>query len=322
MPLTTWIGLLLCNIAWSINPSIAKRIIQEVGPQHAAWLKYSVALTTYVVVMICRRFGSRGSGQRQAALFMPAKPRKDLLAVVMIGFATCFVSPMTQMFGLQASTAVNNSILVTFEPIFTVIFGWMIFGERLSKSHYLSFLLAIIGFLFISNVFMSFAVGKQAQSPAIGYGDLILLIAIAGEAIYSVLARRLTKTYPGPMIFGTAMLVGVVLLSLLVLPWKGLPAFGKLSLTGWIAVAWLGIMGTAAPYLYWLYALNRSLSLGSVVLSLFLQPLIGTLTAVLFLGEPFGANQLIGGVLIVLAVTSQILAENRQAQKREALVFP
>ena len=314
--------MLLCNLAWAVNPSIAKRIIQEIGPQHAAWLKYAVALAAYAVVMAGRRLSSRRAGRRQIALFMPGKPGKDIGAVILIGLATCFVSPMTQMFGLEASTAVNNSILVAFEPVFTVVFGWLLLGERLGKSHFLSFFLAIIGFLFISDVFATSAAGRQAQAPAVGHGDLILLIAIAGEAVYSVLSRRLTKLYPGPMIFGTAMLVGVILLSAVILPWKGFPAWGRLSLTGWLAVGWLGIAGTAIPYLYWLHALNRSLSLGSVVLSLFLQPLLGALTAVVFLGEPFHANQLIGGGMIVLAVTFQILAENRQAQKRAALVFP
>ncbi|MFA6434506.1 MAG: DMT family transporter [Elusimicrobiales bacterium] len=318
MTWTTWIGLLLCNLVWAVNPSIAKRIILEIGPQHTAWLKYVVALLTYVTVMGCLRLRSQNKKNK---LFMPLKPDKNLLLVILIGFATCFVSPMTQMSGLKASTAVNNSILVTFEPIFTVVFGCLIFRERLKKSHYLSFPLAIMGFLFLSNIFEKSAAG-QMRSFAMGYGDLLLLAAVAGEALYSVLARDLIKRYQGPMIFGSAMLVGVILLSSVVLPWKGLPDLAGLSVTGWFAVVWLGVMGTAVPYLYWLHALRKSLSLGSVVLSLFLQPLLGSIAAVVFLGESFGTNQIIGGGMICLGIAFQAFTENRSAVKREALSFP
>ncbi len=322
MSTMTWMGLILCNLVWAINPTIAKQIMRDVGPEHTALLKYTVALGFYLIFMIFLRFSHRKTRRKAKPILMPAYPRAELWTVVAIGFATCFLSPMTQVFGLQASSAANNCILVTFEPLFTVLFGWILYRERLSHSHYGSFFLATLGFLFLSRFLNADLSGFRVPSFQIGSGDFILLIGVACEALYSVLARRLTRNHSGSTIFGTAMLVGVVLLAAVILPWKGLPPLHRLSFSGWLTVVWFGVFGTAVPDLYWLYALSRSLSLGSVVLSLFLQPLIGTAVAVAFLGEKLGTHHLIGGALILSAVLFQILAEKRRDLPRDAITLP
>ncbi len=318
MKFTTWIGLILCNLVWAVNPTIAKRIIAVVGPEQTALLKYLIALLSYVFIAGMFRVYSK----KAAPLWMPTRPRKDLIIVGVIGFATCFISPMTQVFGLQASSAVSNCILVTFEPLFTVLFGWILYREHLTRSHFASFLLALTGFLFLSQILELDSFSLKTFAVRVESGDFILLIGVACEALYSVLARPLTKTYPGSTLFGTAMLFGVILLAGVVIPWKGLPPLHQLSTKGWLTVLWFGIMGTAVPYLYWLYALRSSLSLGSVVLSLFLQPLIGTAVAALFLGEKLGTHHYIGGGLILSGVLFQIFAENQRDLARDAITLP
>jgi threonine/homoserine efflux transporter RhtA len=101
-----------------------------------------------------------------------------------------------------------------------------------------------------------------------------------------------------------------------ILPWKGLPDFAGLSLRCWMAVLWLSIIGTTIPYLYWLHALNRTFSIASVVLSLFLQPLIGSAAGFLFLGEHFAMHQLAGGAMIIGAVAFQVVAGDRPNLKQ------
>ncbi len=309
MSLKIWLGLFFCNLLWSLNPTIAKQVIEEIGPYYTAWFKYSVALAAYLGVMGWICFLDFKKKSKITPVFMPMKVNKDLITVACIGAATCFLSPMTQMLGLKNSSAVNNVILVAFEPIFTVVFGWVIFRESLSQWHFLSFFLATIGFLFLSHVFGNGFFIDPSISKTFGYGDCALLVAVAGESLYSVLARDLVKTYSGSVIFGTAVLVGVILLSLAVLPWQGLPPLGRVSWVGVGAIVWLGVMGTAIPYLYWIYALSQSVSIGSVVLSLFLQPLLGAVAAVVFLNEPLGLHQWVGGFMILLAVSIQIMAE-------------
>ena len=316
MKLSTWIGLLFCNIAWSLNPTVAKIMIESIGPKHTAWFKYTVALIAYLIFKLTVPNSINTSNETKnftktfaKNAFMPLKMNRDLLKVCIIGFATCFVAPMTQMSGLVASTATNNAILVTFEPVFTVFFGWLIFKEKLLTSHYWSFFLAILGFLILSH-FFNFK--DHTLQNSVGVGDLILLVTIAGESIYSVFGRGLSQKYEGTKIFGTAMAVGVFLLSVIILPWKGLPHFSQLSYKIWAAIFWMGIIGTTLPYLYWLHALNQSLTLGSVVLSLFLQPLIGTISAVLFLGEPLGIHQLLGGLVLLMGVGYQVYVENKK----------
>lgn len=302
----TWIGLFLCNLAWAMNPSAAKIIIGEIGPEFTAWFKYTGALIAYFVIISLVKL-RKIQYPKQIRFFIKPKTRQDLKAVLSIGLTTCFLSPLTQMKGLTSSTAINNSLLVSFEPLFIVFFSWILLGERLYIRHIASFCLALFGFALLSKLPQLYSgTGIFFQS-----GDLMLLGAIGAESIYSVLGKDLTKSYPPREIFGSAITIGAALLTLIISIQAGSPPLSALTVQGWIAIAWLGPIGTAATYLFWLYSLNQGLGLSSIVLTLFLQPVFGAIAGSVLLHEPLEIHQSLGAALIIFAVLLQIRLERR-----------
>jgi drug/metabolite transporter (DMT)-like permease len=101
-----------------------------------------------------------------------------------------------------------------------------------------------------------------------------------------------------------AMMCGFSILSLVVYFAAGLPDLSKLSGPGMLATLWLGPLGTTATYLYWMYALKEA-PVATVALTLFVQPVVGSLLGTVLLGEKLTAIQALGGAIIVLAVFAQ-----------------
>ncbi len=296
-----WLGLSLCNLIWALNPSAAKVIITEAGPYHTAWLRYASALLAFWFgITVLKKLKTH----KDLSYRLSHASLKDWGYALAIGATTGFVSPLSQMLGIQAASATHNALLVAMEPLFTVFLAWLILREKPRATHWIAFGIAIAGFVLISGIWNT----EDPHASAFLVGDLILLLAMAGESAYSSFARILSPRHSPTAIFGTALLGGVSLLSLWVFSQHGLPDLGALSLSGWLSVLWIGPLGTTVTYLYWLFALNRDLPIATLALTLFLQPVIGALAGSLVFGETLGAPQIAGTLLIIVGVLFPLLA--------------
>src|SRR5262249_44693024 len=137
-------------------------------------------------------------------------------------------------------------------------------------------------------------------------GNLIMLVSLTGEAAFSSLGRKLTVRHPPVGVFGTSLAIGVVFLTLATAFYgfvTGAP-LGTPSVRSVLGLLWLGPFGTVAGYLFWMLALGEA-TVASLAITLFIQPVFGSLWGFCFLGERLSSLQAVGGVLIILAVASQ-----------------
>ena len=69
----------------------------------------------------------------------------------------------------------------------------------------------------------------------------------------------------------------------------------------WLSVIWLAVVCTVIPYLAWFHALTKVE--GSVAATtLFVQPLLGAMLAIVFLHDSITPVTITGGVLIIISV--------------------
>ena len=73
------------------------------------------------------------------------------------------------------------------------------------------------------------------------------------------------------------------------------------SWQAWIAVLFLGVIASALAYIVYSFAL-RELDASLVGVFTNLDPIVGVLTAVLFLGETLHSGQVVGGVLALVGM--------------------
>ena len=84
-------------------------------------------------------------------------------------------------------------------------------------------------------------------------------------------------------------------------PWWGFPT--GLTSAVWAKLIWVGIAGTAIPFLLEIAAVRRAPS-GIVGVVATAEPVIGTVAAWFILDQHLGALQIAGGLMVVIAVAS------------------
>jgi drug/metabolite transporter (DMT)-like permease len=299
MPLFLWLQLVVCNVIWAMNPSLGKILISEVGATGAAWIRYIGAFVAYLLASMIYLVFSKKGKDSSSSIFLGSCNPKDFGLVFLISCTTFFFSPLTQMLGLSHSTALNNSLLVAIEPLFTVFFGWLFLREGLTRVQVGAFAAAFFGFMLLSRML------SEELSFRTSWGDMALAVSTAGEAMYSVFAKKLLDKFRVSAVFGTALALGAAMLTAVVFFHQGVPPLHQLSLRGWATAFWIGPVGTTATYFFWLRVLQKGASIGDMALTLFVQPVVGACLGYFVLKESMTALQAFGGILILLAVAAQ-----------------
>jgi drug/metabolite transporter (DMT)-like permease len=216
----------------------------------------------------------------------------------------CF-SPILQLTGLSTSHAIDNAIIVALEPLMTIFLAWAFLREKLSLRHVVALVLALIGFSLLSGL-------KPAQLTqgldSHLVGNLIMLTSLSGEASYSILGRKFVSTLKPFVVFLVAMAAGVLILTSIAFTFAGPPALGHLTWKSGVAFLVMGPLGTAACYLYWVQVLVE-VPVTTIAITLFVQPVMGSLWGFLLLGDRLSSIQAVGGALILAAVFTQLRAE-------------
>ncbi|MBC7691326.1 MAG: EamA family transporter [Methylotenera sp.] len=293
-------GLILCNVIWSANPTMGKIALESLTPVHAAFMRYLTALVAYGFAHLILKL--RGATSAPAFL-RPHGPRPGMMFLMLLGlgFAPFCFAPLFQMTGLAQAKAIDNALIVAMEPLMTVFLAWIFLRERLGWLSVLSFMLSLGGFALLTDLSPA---RLQNGWDAHLWGNLLMLTALAGEAMYSILGRKLISRHSPISVFGSALLLGVICLTLYTVVFEGLPQLQSISPRSWLALLWLGPLGTTATYLFWMVALVNA-PVASLALTLFVQPVLGALWGYSFLDERLTWVQWSGGVLILLAVLAQ-----------------
>jgi len=145
------------------------------------------------------------------------------------------------------------------------------------------------------------------HSSALGQAAVIL--ASIFYAASSVYARRKTQSAPG-LVRGAAPLVSATVLMWMIAPTVESPfQFPQLPIT-WIAVLWLGVLGSGLALIIWYYLLHEIGPTRTGMVS-YIFPLGGVILGVIFLNEHLSWQLAVGALLII----SSIVVVNWQGKR-------
>jgi len=132
-------------------------------------------------------------------------------------------------------------------------------------------------------------------------GDLMVVLALIFEAFYTVRGKAMLTKHP-PLLITSASIVGSVVFWI---PLAGteilLHGWHPLGLDAWLGIGWMAIMSTVIAYLAWFKGLAH-VDGSAAASALFIQPLLGTLLAILLLHDQLLPTTIVGGILIVISV--------------------
>lgn len=290
-----WLAFLLLGTIWGSSFVWIKLAIVEVGPFLLVAFRLLFGMIGLLVVV---------------SLTHPAWPR-DRRAWVMLtifGFINSAIPYTLITWGERYIDSSVASILNSATPLFTMILAHLfLHDDKLSWQRLGGLLIGFIGVL----VLFSRDLASGVHGALIG--QLAVLLAAFCYALSAVFARRTTQGL-SPIVQALIPLFGGDALVWLIASTVEKPIQVPHHLVTWIALAWLGFLGTCVAYLLYFYLLH-SVGPTRTTLTNFFFPVAGVILGVVFLHERLDWHLLVGGGLIV----GSIIVVNSRFQPAERL---
>ncbi|MGD2051848.1 MAG: EamA family transporter [Acidimicrobiia bacterium] len=267
---------LLAALLWGVSGAIAADAFSAVPPTRVAEAR--ALLAALVIVPVAWWRGKLA-------------PQGKLAWFALLGVNLAAVN-ITFYWALDRLGVGPGATIQFLGPI--MVLGWMaaVQHRTVGKIAWIAAILAITG------------VGLVTRAWELGGSDWVGvaagLVSAVTFASYLLLGEHLGRHLPAVTVMAWGFVFAAAFWAV-VQPYWGFPT----SLSGrlWWEVIWVGIGGTAIPFLIEFAALRRAAS-GIVGVVATAEPVIGAAAAWMLLDQRLGAIQIIGGLMVVVAVAS------------------
>jgi len=230
----------------------------------------------------------------------PAPSRSEWPAFVALG-GWVTVTIATQFVGTELTNASQGSLLTVLTPVFTVLLGAAVLGERVTTARAGGMTVAGVGTAVV--VAGQYDLGSMAAGNALGVA--LLLVGSATWAGYTVWGLRAVRRHGALRAATYSSLASLPMLGALAageLWYLGLsPADVPLTVESVAAVLYLGLGATAAAWYLWYKGLEY-VPAGTVAVFFFAQPAVGAALGAALLGESLGSGFVVGGALMTVGI--------------------
>jgi drug/metabolite transporter (DMT)-like permease len=276
-----WFVFLLLGGIWSSSFLWIKIAVQEIGPVTLVAFRVFFGLLFGIAVMAVTRTR------------LPRDPRV-WAPLLVLGISNVAIPFLLISWGEQTIDSAVAAILDATVPLFAIVIAHVaLHDDKITLPKTLGLLVGFAGVV----VLMSKDIGASPGS-LLGQGAVVLAsVFYAGSSVY---ARKSTEDTPGIL-----RSVGPLMSSTAV-AWLAVPLVEKpvrlphLPLT-WIALLWLGILGSGFAFVL-LYYLIHAIGPTRTTMVTYLFPLGGVLLGVDFLGERLTWQLVVGAILIVMSL--------------------
>src|SRR5256884_915297 len=286
-PTISWLLLILANVLWACSYVAAKFVLRDISANMMNALRMIISALVLLPLLIALR--------KDLNLTRRDLPQLALLAMIGIVIAKTF-----EFWGLAFSTASDVALLIASESIFTAVLSWLLLRERFKPMTGFALLLGLLG------VYLIVERSLIPNIPSGGgvlriFGDVLVILGLICEAFYTVRGKSLLVKHP-PLLITSAAIVGSALVWIPIAGGEVLySGWHPLSVTAWLGLGWLALMSTVVAYLAWFKGLEK-IEGSAAASTLFVQPLLGTILAIMLLNDQILPTTIIGGILIVVSV--------------------
>lgn len=189
-------------------------------------------------------------------------------------------------------------------PILIALWAWAVFKEAIRRRIWLALVLAVVGLAVVVEVWSGLTLD--------GIGVMAALAAAGAYAIYVLMAEHAVKWRDPASLTAYGFLFAGLFWALVQPLWRfpterlddSVSLLGHLehySLPVWLLLLYVVFAGTMITFLLVVAAL-RHISATRVGIVAMLEPVAASAVAFLWLGESFGAAQLVGGAIVLTAI--------------------
>ncbi|MFQ5816771.1 MAG: DMT family transporter [Terriglobia bacterium] len=277
--LTPYLLLLVAVLCWSGNFIAGKFALREFPPFALVVLRIWLSAALLAAIYFTR------PNRRRLT-------RADLTKFAELGLYSVALNQTGFTVGLNYTTVAHSSLIISLSPIFILLLARWQRLEALTARKLLGMGLAFFGVVVLTSEH-----GFGSASPTF-LGDILTLAAAISFSLYTVVGKKVARTYDTLTMNTFAYLIGAVLVlplagwQLTDVPWSGV------SWQAWLSLAYMAALGSVLAYLLYYYALSRLLA-SRVAAFAYLQPPLATLLGVLILSEALSPQLLAGAAAIL-----------------------
>lgn len=233
------------------------------------------------------------------SLFLPSEKidRKDWWRIILCALFGMTINMLMFFKGLQLSTPINSSVVITLSPVILLILSALFLKEKITWLKGSGIAIGLVGAL----ILILFGAKTQANAPNIPLGNTLFIINAIAYSVYLILVKPLTAKYASVTLMKWFFLIAVFTNAPIALPqflevqWSSLPP----SVIGVMLFVVIGT--TYLTYLFNVFAL-RQLKPSTIGAFIYLQPLIATLVAIILGADTLTTIRVVAASLIFLGV--------------------
>lgn len=236
-----------------------------------------------------------------AALFILLLRRKLTIdwSFTMVGGGLAYAGTVTFFVAATRLTTAANAILIQYTaPIYVAIFSAWFLKEKIHRVDIISILVVLCG---LTLFFMD-----KIETSAV-HGNIFAIISGVCFGWVALFLRKQKNASPLD-----SVIVGNIITALFCIPFyfdTPLP-----DVKGWIALTALGVIQLGISYILFSIAIRHVRAVISLIIPM-VEPILNPFWVFLFIGEIPGPWALIGGFVVLIAITVRgvLLARNKQS---------
>jgi drug/metabolite transporter (DMT)-like permease len=268
---------------------VGKFITQAFPLFLASTLRFALAagvLTPYVLIW--------GGGFKRIS-------RGDWLLLTCMSFCGQVVFTLFLLWGLRMTSALDAGLITSTTPAAMAIMALLILGERLRLRSALGIILAVSAVAVVNVMGGVESSSNAVQGGQRWLGNLLVMGAVVGEAVFLLIRKRLTPGIPNLTVAAALCVLGLAMsLPLGVLEAREFD-FAAVSPGGWMSIVYFGLLFTVLAYFLWFRGVSQvSGSTAGVFTAI--MPVSALGLSHLFLGESLTWLYLLAGLMVVSAI--------------------
>lgn len=281
--LTAHLAILGANTIYGLNYVIAKGIMPEfMQPRAIIFLRATGAVLLFWIV---------------GEFFPKEKPAvKDILRLAMAAFFGVFLNQVLFFEGLNLTTPINASIIVTVIPVLVLVFAHFLLKEKITSFKVIGIILGASGAILVI-----LTGGEVSLASDTFLGNVLVFINAAAFAAYLVIVKPLMLRYHPITVIKYIFLFG----ALYIIPVSAgvfvKTDFSAIPIEIWGSILYIIVGTTALAYLLNNYSL-RILSPTVTGSYIYLQPVLASIAALAVGMDTLSSTEIFAALLIFAGV--------------------
>ena len=224
--------------------------------------------------------------------------RKDWPRLIACSFLGMVINMLAFFKGLELSTPVNSSVIITISPIIVFIFSAILLKEKIKLIRSAGILFGFVGAL----ILVLYTAKTGLNAPNIPLGNILFIVNSFAYGLYLVLVKPLIEKYniinllKWLFLLAIFMNFPVTIVEFSSVDWMNLPIKEAI-----LPMVFVVVGTTFCTYLFNAYAL-RTLSPSTVSSFIYLQPIVGIIYAVSTKSDSLSLVSVVGMILIFIGI--------------------